>query len=133
MKYLGIDWGEKRIGLALGDDETKIATPFKVVGGLEEVLKVIREEEIDVMVVGKPISIFNFQFSIFNKKFNKFIEELRKKAGVSVEFMDERLTSKAADALGGTKKTKAPRDAVAAMLILQSYFDPVRGRGRSSS
>ena len=122
-KYLGIDWGEARIGLALADSETKIATPFKVVGSLSEVLNLITEEKIDVAIVGKPVSIADYKLQIKNDKFNDFLKNLEQRSGVKVELVDERLTSKAADALVGSKKTKASRDAVAAMLILQSYLD----------
>ncbi len=55
IRYLGIDWGEKRIGLALGDSETGVATPFEVAGGVDEVVHIIKEEGIDVAVVGKPL------------------------------------------------------------------------------
>ena len=122
MKYLGIDWGEKRIGLALGDSETKIATPFMTVGSIEAVVKVIKDEQTDAVVLGKPLSISNFQFSI-SKQFEDFLNELKSKIGIPVELVDERLSSKAADALLGDKKTKAGRDEIAAMIILQTYLD----------
>ena len=125
MRYLGIDWGEKRIGLALGDDETKIASPFKVAGSLEEVSQAIADEEVETVVVGKPLRITNYKLQITNEKYNKFIGELKKRIKIPIELFDERLTSKAADALTGTKKTKAPRDAIAAMLILQGYLDKI--------
>jgi len=123
MNYLGIDWGEVRIGLALADGETKIATPFKVVADLAEVLKVIEEEEIDVAVVGKPISIKDHEFRITNENYNKFLKDLRNLSKIRVESFDERLSSKAADTLVGDKKTKSSRDSIAAMIILQSYLD----------
>jgi putative Holliday junction resolvase len=123
IKYLGIDWGEKRIGLALGDSETGIATPFKVVSGVDEIIKIIKSEEINIVVVGKPVSITNYKLQITNKEFNDFIGKLKEKTNIPVKFFDERLSSKAADALSGDKKTKAARDAVAAMIILQSYLD----------
>ncbi|KKS33372.1 MAG: hypothetical protein UU95_C0034G0023 [Parcubacteria group bacterium GW2011_GWC2_42_12] len=123
MNYLGIDWGEARIGLALADGETKIATPFKVVGNLAEVLKVINEEEIDIVIVGKPVSMMNHEPRTINEKYNKFVDDLKKKIAAPIEFFDERLSSKAADALPGNRKTKASRDAIAAMIILQSYLD----------
>ena len=122
IKYLGIDWGEKRIGLALGDNETGIVTPFKVVSGINEIVEVINDENIDVVVIGKPVSI-NYELRIMNIEFNNFVDKLNKRAGIPIEFFDERLSSKAADALEGDKKTKASRDAVAAMIILQSYLD----------
>jgi len=121
--YLGIDWGEKRIGLALADSETKLATPFKTVWDVKEVIKLIKDEEIDVLVVGKPNSIVNYELSITNGEYNKFVADLKSKINIPVELVDERLTSKAADALAGDKKTKSSRDEIAAMIILQSYLD----------
>ena len=123
IKYLGIDWGEKRIGLALADSETKLATPFKVAENVAEVARVVKSEQIDVIVVGKPLSITNYELRITNEKYNKFIKDLKNKIDLPIELVDERLSSKAADALVGTKKTKAGRDEVAAMVILQSYLD----------
>lgn len=123
-KYLGVDWGEKRIGLALGDSETKVATPFRTAGDMAELVKVVKGEEIDVVVVGRPVSISNFQFPI-SKQFEKFVDELKSKINIPVELIDERLSSKAADALPGDKKTKAGRDEIAAMLILQIYLDKI--------
>jgi len=123
-KYLGVDWGEKRIGLALGDSETKVATPFRTAGDMAELVKVVKGEEIDVVVVGRPVSISNFQFPI-SKQFEKFVDELKSKTNIPVELIDERLSSKAADALPGDKKTKAGRDEIAAMLILQIYLDKI--------
>ena len=134
IKYLGIDWGEKRIGLALGDNETGIVTPFKVVSGINEIVEVINNENINILVIGKPMAM-NYESPasqelqrgerIMNKEFNNFVDKLNKRAGIPIEFFDERLSSKAADALGGDKRTKAPRDAVAAMIILQSYLDKI--------
>jgi len=123
-KYLGVDWGEARIGLALADGETKIATPFKTAASVEDVARVVEEEEIDVVVVGRPSQISNFQFPI-SKQFKNFLNELKSKINIPVELIDERLSSKAADALPGGKKTKAGRDEIAAMIILQTYLDKI--------
>lgn len=120
--YLGIDWGEKRIGLALADSETKLATPFKTVGSVAEVVKMVEGERVDVAVVGKPYQISNLQFPI-SKQFEDFLSELKSKTNITIKLIDERLSSKAADALAGDKKTKSSRDEIAAMIILQSYLD----------
>jgi putative holliday junction resolvase len=120
-KYLGIDWGEVRIGLAIGDSENKIAIPFGVVKSIAEITTTIKQEDIDEIVVGEPLSMQNSELK--NKKeFLAFVDEI-KKINLPIRTIDERLTSKAADALSADKKNKAPRDAVAAMLILQSFFD----------
>lgn len=121
MKYLGIDWGEKRIGLALGDSETKIATPFKVVGGIDEIIKIIKDEDINTAVVGVPLKMGGGEK--ISDEFIRFIDLLKEKISIPIYKVDERLSSKAADALAGGKKVKAERDAIAAMLILQSYLD----------
>ncbi len=122
IKHLGIDWGEARIGLALGDSETKMASPFKTVRNLEEVVKTIKDEDIGVIVVGQPVKMSG-QTDKLTAEFEIFAEKLEKATGVPVKYIDERLTSKAADALPGSQKTKAGRDEIAAMIILQSYFD----------
>src|SRR5680860_142097 len=120
---LGVDWGEKRIGLAVGNDEIKIATPFKTVANLEELLKVIEEEEVDLLAIGNPQKMSGAAAN--NPDWLDFMARLEKKSTCQLVLLDERLSSLAADALPGTKKTKASRDEIAATLILQSYFDKV--------
>jgi len=120
-KYLGIDWGTKRIGLALADEETCLALPYKTVANLEEVLKEIIEEEINFIVVGSPKKMSGEEAN--NKEWEYFVGQLKEKSGVEVELLDERLSSLAADALSGEDKDKAGRDEIAATLILQDYLD----------
>ncbi len=120
-KYLGIDWGEKRIGLALADEETCLALPFKTVSSLSELLEVIKEEEIDEIVIGSPKKMNGDAAN--NPSWLNFVEQLKEKSGKKINFLDERLSSLAADALHGEKKDKAERDEIAATLILQDYLD----------
>ncbi|NTW22826.1 Holliday junction resolvase RuvX [Candidatus Falkowbacteria bacterium] len=121
-RYLGIDYGTKRIGLALGDSLTKLATPFKVVSTLADIVAVIKEEDIEHLVVGLPLTMRKEKGEM-HEKVQEFISDLSDLTGLPIEQVDERLSSKAGDALVGGKKDKAPRDAIAAMLILQSFFD----------
>jgi len=123
-KYLGIDYGTKRIGLSIGDSETKTAVVFKTVEKIDDIAAIIKEEEIDAVVIGKPYSVANYEHELPDN-FKKFINEVHKKLPkeVIVDFEDERLSSKYADSLPGDKKTKAGRDEIAAVAILQSYFD----------
>ena len=124
MKYLGIDWGEKKIGLAIGDDELNIATPLTVVGNIDEVLEIIKKDSIDKIILGLPNKLDNKKSETYNKVII-FKKELEEKLSSPIETIDERLSSKAADALDGSIKTKADQDAIAAMLILQTYLDQV--------
>ncbi|KKR19917.1 MAG: hypothetical protein UT48_C0026G0008 [Parcubacteria group bacterium GW2011_GWE2_39_37] len=123
-RYLGIDYGTKRIGLALGDSEMKIAMPFMVVADVDAVIKAIEDEDIDEIVIGLPITMKN-EAGAMKKDVDQFIEKLKEKTSLPIIEIDERLTSKGADALVGNKKTKAERDAIAAMIILQSYLDKI--------
>ncbi len=120
-KYLGIDWGEKRIGLALADEETCLALPFKTVANLNELLAVIEEEEIDEIIIGSPKKMSGAAAN--NPLWLDFVKNLKEKCGKPVVFLDERLSSLAADALGGEKKEVASRDEIAATIILQDYLD----------
>lgn len=119
--YLGIDWGEKRIGLATADAETLIALPLKTVSTLAEVLEVIKQEKIDVIVMGSPKKMSGEAAD--NPLWKSFVAQLQAESGRQVNLLDERLSSLAADALEGSNKEKAERDEIAATIILQDYLD----------
>ena len=121
INYLGIDWGEKRIGLATADSEVNLALPLKTVASLAEVLVVLKEEEINIIVLGDPQKMNGAAAD--NPLWLNFYEQLRERSGLKIELIDERLSSLGADALGGEDKEKAGRDEIAAALILQNYLD----------
>ncbi|HTX86741.1 MAG TPA: Holliday junction resolvase RuvX [Candidatus Nanoarchaeia archaeon] len=122
--YLGVDWGAKRIGLALADSETKIATPFKTVSGVHDLTETAREENADVLVIGQPVKMRGIKDGLA-PEYLEFVEELKNKLpDKEIILVDERLSSKAADALPGGN-LKAARDEVAAMLLLQEYLDGI--------
>ncbi len=126
MNILGIDYGEKRIGLALADFEIKIATPYKVLENkgvkfiVDELKKICAIEDVGEIVVGLPISLSG-ALGAEAKKVLKFVGFLKRKIKMPVKIEDERLTSKMISGLA--KDQKVERDAAAAMLILQSYLD----------
>jgi len=120
-RYLGIDWGEKRIGLATADDEVCLALPLKTVSSMAEVLSAIAEEEIDIIVLGSPRKMSGEAAD--NPLWLNFLNQLKERSGRTVILVDERLTSLAADSLEGSAADKAERDEIAATLILQDYLD----------
>lgn len=126
MKYLAIDHGEKKIGLAIGDSETKIASPYKIlVNGinlLANIREIIHREEIDKIVVGVPISLKSTS-SKQTKNVLNFISQLRNNIDLEIIEQDERYSSSYAKNLLKEMKVKHMDDDVAAMLILQSYLD----------
>jgi putative Holliday junction resolvase len=121
INYLGIDWGEKRIGLATADSDVSLALPLKVVSSLAEVLAVVVEDKIDVIVLGAPKKMSGQEAN--NPLWLDFLEKLQTRSGLPVETVDERLSSLAADALSGSSSEKAGRDEIAATIILQDYLD----------
>lgn len=116
VKYLGIDWGEKKIGLALGSSETGLALVDRIVGndvqGFDYIKAICRDEEINTVIIGK--------LRDRNKKFDKFLDFLNN-LHIKVELADERLTTKMAGKLNGN--LKGQDDAVAAQIILQDWMD----------
>ena len=122
IKYLGIDWGEKNIGLAVADSDIGLATPYKTVSSINEVIAIVEQDEIDAVVVGTHPQMPVAKFSA-SDPFRRFVSELRNRIGISIEFSDETMSSLEADKLPGSRKTKAGRDEIAAMLILQGYLD----------
>lgn len=117
INYLGIDWGEKRIGLATADSDVCLALPFFTVSSLDELIGVIKEEQINVIVLGEPVKMSGARAD--NVLWLKFLDDLKSKVDKKIVLIDERLSSLASDALGGD----ASRDDMAASLILQSYLD----------
>lgn len=123
-KYLGIDWGEKRIGLALAEGETKLALPYKTVDNLQKILQIIIDEEVNFIILGYPRKMNGDPAN--NPKWLDFVNQLEKQVDCPLVFLDERLSSLAADALNKKSKAKAGRDEIAATLILQNYLDGAR-------
>ena len=123
MRYLGVDYGEKRIGLALSDPEGRIAMPFKTVTNtktaLAEIAAIVKKEEAQKIVVGLPIP-FSGGASEQTKAVKEFAEKLHDFVGVPVDFENELLTTKQAAREGVPKEHL---DKAAAALILQSYLD----------
>lgn len=126
MRFLGIDYGKKKVGLALSDGQ--LASPFKIIAidnlkhGLNKILQVIKSEQIEKIVIGIPESGEAHSITI------KFIQELKKNLkDVEIVEVSETLSSfhARADMLtaGVSKSKRGQEDAVAAAGILQNYLD----------
>ncbi|NCN22169.1 Holliday junction resolvase RuvX [Candidatus Falkowbacteria bacterium] len=124
LNYLGLDWGEKRIGLATGNSDIRLALPFMTVPDLRALIPILKEEEIDVIIVGEPIKMRGEAAN--SSAWLDFVKKLKEQSGLEVILVDERLSSLAADALGGKSRERASRDEISAAIILQSYLDKVK-------
>lgn len=127
MNYLSIDYGEKRIGLALGDSETKMAFPFGVLENksddfiLEEIQKICVQEKVSQIIVGLPLTMEG-ERGPQAEQILHFVNFLKINLNMPVVTEDERFSSVMVAKLMAEHKVKE-RDAVAAMIILQSYLD----------
>ncbi len=123
MKYLGIDYGEKRVGIAISDAEGKLAFPHKVlVNGeklIEEILKISKEQGIEKIIVGDSKD-FKGENNKIMEKILPFVQNLKSKTNLEVLMHPEFLTSQEARRLQGKNDML---DASAAALILKSYLD----------
>lgn len=123
MKYLGVDFGLRRIGLATSEGE--IASPYKILEvknlaeGVEKVLNVISQESIDKILVGMPEGKLG-------KTVLGFIRKL-KKSGLQVEGVDETLSTRNATyqmiEMNIPKEKRKFNDAYSAAIILQAWLD----------
>ncbi len=137
MKYLGIDYGSKRIGLSISDENASFAFPLEVLKNSEESLgrisEICKEKNIGTIVVGDSQN-FQMQKNEIMKEVSPFVEELRKISGLPVLFHPEFMTSQEAERLQPRRLRSGSRlrrretkndmlDASAAAIILKSYLD----------
>lgn len=124
-RYLGIDWGEERIGLAISEPGLKLALPFQIVKNLNELIKIIKEEHVDILVLGQPNKLSGAQAN--NPAWLKFLAGLKSKTEIPIILADERLSSRALESLLATEPSFRSRqiaqDDKVASLILQTYLD----------
>lgn len=142
MKLLGIDYGTKRIGLAVSDDEGKVAFPYKVIENNAKVLQtlslLISERKIEKIIIGESKN-YAMNDNEIMEEVRDFAQALQTHTLAEVEFHLEMMTSMQAtkmdDHMFGNTKTKRSSshkkvdkktdmlDAKAAAVILQSYID----------
>lgn len=131
-RVLGIDYGDKRTGVALGETQSRLATPLKLLENLSDAALVVeigrlaKAEGAEVIVCGMPLNM-DGSTGPQAQKVEAFIREVCRVTGIEIIKVDERLTSHEAESrLAGhfTRKQKRRRiDAVAAAGILQEYLN----------
>ncbi|MBH31897.1 MAG: Holliday junction resolvase RuvX [Candidatus Marinimicrobia bacterium] len=135
-RFLGIDYGEKRIGVSVSDPTGTIASPFRTLlcssgdDALLRLQELINSEKIEGVVVGLPIGMKG-QDTEQTKLVQLFVERLRRHLDLPIHTADERLTSVAAKNVLKEQKiqpsrNKAMVDSTAAALILQSFLDKTK-------
>lgn len=125
MKILGIDYGRKKMGVAVAESDEKLVQPIGIVANdqfsMTNFQKIINDQNIKKIVIGVPGGLVDNEIRNFGKKLE---EEIR----LPVKYFDETLTTQDAQEVliesgGKRKKRKEKEDAIAAALMLQYYFE----------
>ncbi len=132
MRYLGLDIGDRWIGIALSDPSAKLASPHTILKrrndkiDTEAISLIIEKYGVRLIVVGLP-RMMDGNLGIQAHKVEDFTQQLRNKIDIPLEFRDERLTTVSAQRLmraSGNRKSKRNKDdAIAATIILQAFLD----------
>ncbi|MBO4823419.1 MAG: Holliday junction resolvase RuvX [Clostridia bacterium] len=131
MRCLGIDYGRRRIGLALSDPTLLIASPLVIIENrglkktLLQIMNIIEKNDVGQIVVGLPLHT-NGDESEMSREARQFGAAFTT-LGFPVAFVDERYTSFEAESIiGNNRQSKSLVDKVAASIILQMYLDERR-------
>jgi len=129
MRILGIDYGRVRIGIALGDTETKIASPWRVIVNedVDDVLhrlgEIIKQERVERLVIGIPRPLHDQTRETDQaREIRDFAKQLSV-LGLPVEEENETWTTALAATQAKEMGERGKRDDLAAAAILQSYLD----------
>ena len=137
VRTLALDYGERRIGVAISDPTGAIATPLETIaarpGGrdaLERIAELVRSHEIGQVVVGLPLHM-NGRPGPEAERARAFGERVRARAQVAVDYLDERWTSREAeralDEAGVSRRAQRGRvDPIAAALLLRTWLELCR-------
>ena len=139
MKYMGIDYGDVRTGIAMSDVNGFLASgvcTLKIgynVKLAEEIVRMAEEQGVGGIVLGNPINMDGSQ-GFRSEKCKAFARELSELTGIPTEMYDERLTTVSAHKILNDnnvrgKKRKATVDTLSARLILEDYLTMRKNRG----
>lgn len=142
-RILGLDIGEKRIGVAVSDPEGILAVPLTVINrdrlepDLEAIRELVLQHEVKSIVAGLPRSL-DGSLGHQAERVQDFLNRLSQYVNTPIETWDERLSTVAAERLmseAGVKRQKQRKnvDAMAATFILQGYLDRKRARDEDDS
>jgi putative Holliday junction resolvase len=137
-RLLGVDWGARRIGLALSDETQLLAQPLTTLVRrtgkrfpMARLITLMKEHSVTGAVVGLPLAADGSEAAAARQA-RALAQDIARHSGVAVDLWDERFTTaralQAVKEMGGTTQgRRAEIDALAATLLLQHYLDARRG------
>lgn len=122
MRWLGVDAGLARVGLAISDPDGRLAVPLEIVpaqAAFPAIRSIAQREGVAGIVIGLPLTMAGQEGEAVQMA-RRLGERLQRALQLPVEYEDERLTSAEAERLAGRRR---PSDDLAAVLILQQFLD----------
>ena len=127
MQIIAFDYGEKKIGVAVGQTSTNTSSPLQIIFNKDNktnwisISSLLDEWKPDLILLGKPLNMDGSESEIM-KKVDKFYKELKSIYDADIEFVDERLTTfEAREILKDEKDDNV--DAHAAKILIDNWFD----------
>ena len=127
MQIIAFDYGEKKIGVAVGQTSTNTSSPLQIIFNKDNktnwisISSLLDEWKPDLILLGKPLNMDGSESEIM-KKIDKFYKELKSIYDADIEFVDERLTTfEAREILKDEKHDNV--DAHAAKILIDNWFD----------
>ena len=127
MQIIAFDYGEKKIGVAVGQTSTNTSSPLQIIFNKDNntnwtsISSLLDEWKPDLILLGKPLNMDGSESEIM-KKVDKFYKELKSIYDADIEFVDERLTTfEAREILKDEKQDNV--DAHAAKILIDNWFD----------
>lgn len=144
MRVLGIDFGERRVGIAISDPTGTLASPLPTLKRragkrppLAAMEAIVQEYGVEFLVMGLPLTLSGGE-SEWTREVRKVGNALARRTGLPIHYMDERFTSvqaeRAVRGIGLPKRKREEKgrvDAAAAVLILQAWLDRRPGKDRA--
>ena len=135
MRYLGIDFGSKRIGLALSDEEAMMAYPHSVIRNtktaMDEIIAICNKEGVEEVVMGESKNLDGTPNPIM-EAIDDFVALWTMREGMVIYFEPEFYSSHQAVKMRGKDAKHDKIDASAAAIILQSYIDRQKNKKANS-
>lgn len=145
MRYIGIDYGTKRIGIALSDEKRRMAFPYGVIPNLakekvaEKINKICKENKVEKIIIGKSVN-YRGEHNPIMREAELFKKTLEETTNLPAVYENETMTTMEAERVLKGERTRPPvqnrrrktekffkmkkkLDASAAALILRSYLD----------
>lgn len=130
MRIMAVDYGKKRVGIALTDPLGIIAQPLMTIQVksqkmlLKKIITIINENDVGLMIIGNPLS-HKGKVTEMSLEIERFVKRLKEKKGVEIKLWDERFTSQYAVNMLKTMNIKGKQgsvDRIAASIMLDEYL-----------